>query len=74
VIFEGHFGELTGTVVILCAQLTRNLLAIATFLVQWGVGCRWGWGGSEARKAESGCGVLGERAETLSPPASSVVT
>ena len=30
--FEGHFGDLL-TVVTLCAQLTRDLLAIAKFLV-----------------------------------------
>jgi len=30
--FEHHFGNLL-TVVTLCAQLTRNLLAIAKFLV-----------------------------------------
>jgi len=32
VTFEGHFGDLF-TFVILCAQLTRDLLAIAKFLV-----------------------------------------
>jgi len=32
VVFEGHFGDLF-TVVTLCAQLTRDLLAIAKFLV-----------------------------------------
>ena len=34
VIFEGHFGDLL-TVVTLCAQLTRDLLAIAKFLVSF---------------------------------------
>jgi len=32
VTFEGHFGDLL-TVVTLCSQLTRDLLAIANFLV-----------------------------------------
>jgi len=34
VTFEGHFGDLL-TVVTLCAQLTRDLLAIATLLVEF---------------------------------------